>query len=233
MATVAELIRGSLRVLGVLASEESPTSAEESDALAVLNDMMDSWASERLALFATLRSTHTLTAGLNPHTIGTSGTFNTTRPVRIDRASIVPAAATGSETPLLMLSDDEWQNTQGKTSSGTPTALWVDSAYPLMKLHLWPVPAAADSLVLYTWQQLGRFASTATTFDLPPGYGRAIRFNLAKELAPEYGMRLSPEAMDAANESKASLKQVNHRPSYLRSDPAVLTPGALNITSGD
>lgn len=235
MGTVAELIRGAFRVLGTLASEETPSAAEETDGLTSLNDMLDSWAGERLVLFATLRSTHTLTSGLNPHTIGSSGTFNTTRPVRVDRASIITASAPGAESPLDILSDGEWQAVQSKTTTGRPSGLWVETAYPLAKLWLNPVPSAADTLVLYTWQQLGRFAATSTTFDLPPGYARAIRFNLAKELAPEYGVSLSAEAVAIADEAKAALKRLNHKPSYLVCDPAVLGRGggARNDMSGD
>jgi hypothetical protein len=233
MATVADLIRKSFLTLGVLASEETPSSAEQADALETLNDMLDSWAGERLVLFASLRSTYTLTPSLNPHTIGSSGTFNATRPVRIDRASLTPAAATGTEIPLQILSDDEWQNTQGKTTAGVPKSLWVENAYPLMKLWMNPVPVAADTLVLYTWQQIGRFASTATTFDLPPGYARALRFALAKELAADYGVQLSAEAADIANESKNTLKRLNQQVNYLRSDPAVLTAGGFNLISGE
>lgn len=233
MATVAELIRGAFGVLGVLAASESPGAAEQADGLEALNDMLDSWAGERLVLHATLRSTHTLTPALSPHTIGTGGTFATTRPVRVDRASIVLAGSPGSETPLPILSDAEWQNTQGKTTSGTPVALWIETAHPLEKLWLNPVPNAADTLVLYSWQQLGRFASAATTVDLPPGYSRALRFNLAKELGPEYGVALSAEAMDIANESKATLKRVNQQPTYLRCDPAVLSAGGVNLVTGD
>lgn len=226
MSTVADLIKGAFRVLGVLASEEAPAAQEQSDALDALNDMLDSWANERLILFATLRSTYTLTAGLNPHTIGMGGTFATTRPVRIDRASLILAGDTGlNEKPMELLSDAEWQETQNKAGAGQPSALWVESSYPLMKLWFNPVPSAADTLVLYTWQQLGRFAAPTTTFDMPPGYARALRFNLAKELAPEYGVSLSTEAADIANESKALLKRLNKQPSYLRCDPAVLGGG--------
>lgn len=227
--TVAELIRNAFRTLGVLAAEETPSAAEESDALVTLNDLLDSWAGERLALFATLRSTHTLTPSLAPHTIGTGGTFNTTRPVRIERASTV---SFGSETPLDLLTDAEWQSTQGKSSVGTPNALWVENSYPLMKLHFIPIPNAADSLVLYTWQQLGRFASTAADFDLPPGYARALRYNLALELAPEYGVSLGAEAARIADESKGTVKRLNQQPSYLRSDPALLGRG-FNLVTGD
>ena len=231
MATVADLIRHSLRTLGVLAASESPTSSDEADALTTLNDLMDSWAGERLVLYQTLRSTHTLTVGLSPHTIGSGGTFNTTRPVRIDRASIT-LAGTSNETALDLLTDAEWQAVQSKTSSGTPSSLWVENAHPLMKLHLNPVPNAADTLVLYTWQQIGRFAATSTSVDLPPGYARALRYNLAKELAPEYGVQLSAELADIASESKATLKRQNSRPSLLRCEPSIVG-GGFNLTSGD
>lgn len=216
MATVADIIRRSFHVLGVVAAGETPTASQQSDAFDALNDMLDSWATEKLTLFATLRTEHTLTAGLSPHTIGTSGTFNTTRPVRVDRASLL---RDGSETPLNILTDAAWQDTQGKDTEGTPSALWVETAYPLVKLHLNPVPSTADTLVLYTWQQLGRFASVAASFDLPPGYARAIRYNLAKELAPEYGVALSGEALDIATDSIAKLKRLNHKPSLLTPDP--------------
>lgn len=232
MATVAELIRGAFRTLGVLATEETPKASEQADALVTLNDMLASWAGERLALFATLRSTHTLTPSLSPHTIGTAGTFNTTRPVRVDAASISPSGAAGSETPLRLLTDAEWQGTQGKTETGSPSGLWVEASYPLMKLYLNPVPNAADTLVLYTWQQLGGFTSANEDFDFPPGYARAIRFNLAKELAAEYGASLSAEAVAIADESKSSLKRLNQQASYLRCDSAVLQGGPLNLVSG-
>jgi hypothetical protein len=231
--TVAELIRGAFRTLGVLATEETPKASEQADALVILNDMLDSWAGERLVLFATLRSTYALTPSLSPHTIGALGTFATTRPVRIDRASVITAGATGSETPLRLLSDAEWQDTQGKGTPGTPTYLWVETSHPLMRLHFFPVPNAADTLVLYTWQQLGRFPSANSDVDFPPGYARAIRYNLAKELAPEYGVSLSAEAAFIADESKSTLKRLNERHSYLRCDPAVLQGGAFDLVSGD
>lgn len=232
MSTVADLIRGAFRVLGVVAAEESPSASEQADGLETLNDMLDSWAGERLVLFATLRSTHTLTPSLSPHTIGTAGTFNTTRPVDVERASIIQAGASGTETPIHILTDAEWQTTPDKTGTGTPQALWVETAHPLAKLWLNPVPNAADTLVLYTPLQLGRFASVNVTLDLPPGYGRAIRFNLARELAPDYGAALSAEAADIASESKANLKRMNYRPTYLRCDPAVLGGGRPNLITG-
>jgi hypothetical protein len=223
------------RTLGVLAAAETPSAAEQADGLATLNDMLDSWAGERLALFATLRSRYTLTPLLQPHTIGVGGTFDTVRPVRIDRASIatMQGLLVATESPLQILSDAEWQNIPDKTGVGTPTSLWVESSYPLMQLRLLPRPDAAHTLVLYTWQQLGRFASAFVDVDFPPGYARAIRYNLAKEMAPEYGLALGAEAADIANESKSTLKRLNARASYLRCDAAILSASAFNLVTGD
>lgn len=232
MSTVADLIKSSFRVLGVLAAEESPDAAMQVDALEALNDMLDSWANDRLSLYATLRSTYTLTPSLNPHTIGVAGTFNATRPMRVDLASLLLAGAANTELPLRLLSDREWQNTQGKATTGQPVALWVEGAYPLMKLWLNPIPVAADTLVLYTWQQLATLA-VADTFDLPKGYRRALKWNLAKELAPEYGVQLSAEAADNATDSLAKLQRLNIQPSHLRCDAALLGGGTFNIVSGD
>jgi hypothetical protein len=231
--TAADLIKGSFRVLGILEPGESLEASMQADAFAALNDMVDGWANERLTLFSNARSTYTLTPGLNPHTIGVGGTFNVERPMAVDRASIVPSTAAGTERPLALLSEAEWQGLQGKTSAGSPFSMWYQTTYPLGRLWLNPVPDAADTLVLYVLAQLGRFASVSATVDLPPGYTRALKYNLAKELAPEYGVKLSAEAADIANESKADLKRINNRPSYLRSDSALLRGGTFSLASGD
>lgn len=233
MSTFADLIQGAFRVLGVLAAEETPTASEQANALVALNDLFDSWSNEELLIYNTNRATFTLTPGHNPHTLGSGGDFNTTRPLRIDRASIVLASSPSTELPLTIQSDADWQLTQGKVNSGIPVFLWVDTEYPLAKLYLNPVPVNADSLVLYMWQQPGHVAISDLQTSVPPGYVRALRFNLAKELAPEYGVTMSQEAADIANESKASLKRVNYKPSYLRSDGALLRRGPFNIKSGD
>ncbi len=235
MSTVADLISDALKILGVLAAGETPAANELADGFTRLNDMLDSWATERLSLFATSRDSYTLTPGLNPHTIGNEGspTFNATRPIRIDRASIVLAVSPNAELPLNVCSDEEWQLTQGKTTNGTPFRLWPETKYPLISLWLNPVPVAADTLVLYTWQQLGRFAATSTVVDMPPGYARALKYNLARELAPTYGEELSQSGAEIAAESLANLKRLNTKPLYMGSDPALLRRGPFNIISGD
>ena len=53
MATAGETINGSLRLLGVLAEGETPSAETSEDALRAMNQMIDSWNTERLAVFST------------------------------------------------------------------------------------------------------------------------------------------------------------------------------------
>lgn len=235
MSTVADIIADAMKVLGVLAAGETPSSEEQADAFRALNRMVDSWSNERLTLYAISRDTYTLIPGHNPHTLGTAGSpdFNATRPLRIDRASIVLASSGNSELPLNMLSDEEWQITQGKVTTGIPAKLWVETEYPLIKMWLNPIPTNADYLILYTWQAISRFALTSTSFDMPPGYEEAIVYNLALRLAPSYGVSLSPEAVEITTNSLANIKRVNTKPIFLGSDPALLRRGPFNVIAGD
>lgn len=231
--SAADLIADALKILGVLAAGETPAANEQTDAFNRLNDMLDSWANERLTLFATSRDAYTLTPGHNPHTIGGGGDFNATRPIRIDRASLVLAASSNAELPLNIVDDEGWQIAQGKSTTGTPYILWPETKYPLINLWLNPIPVNADTLVLYTWQQIGRLASVSATVSLPPGYARALRYNLAMELAPMYGAQPSDLAIQTAMDSKADIKRINTKPGYLRSDPALLQRRPFNVISGD
>ena len=54
MATTAyDQICGALRLIGQLAEGETPTAATAQDSLSALNQMIDSWNTERLAVYAT------------------------------------------------------------------------------------------------------------------------------------------------------------------------------------
>ena len=51
--TAGEQINRALRLLGVLAEGETPSADMSNDALTALDQMIDSWNTERLSVFAT------------------------------------------------------------------------------------------------------------------------------------------------------------------------------------
>src|SRR5579871_1309323 len=77
-SSASDLITGALRNLNVLASGETPDSSELSDAMQVLNDMLESWSIEHLLVFAQTEYKFNWTPGQYQYTIGNPivGTFS-------------------------------------------------------------------------------------------------------------------------------------------------------------
>lgn len=238
MATAADIIRRSLKLLGILAAGESLSAEDQSDGLVELNAMLGTWANERLLVHGTRRSTHVLTGGLSPHTIGTGGTFATTRPLRIDGAGVIRVGET-FETPLKLLTDAEYRQLAEKTETDeVPQRLWVEQTYPAAKLWLWPVPTSAATLVLYSWSRIAAFAASDTV-SLPDGYENALAHALALQVAPMYGVEPSPTLRENASEALAAVKRTNAPEVVVELDAALMPFGAgageatvLTSTSG-
>lgn len=218
--TVRDLIKGSLRLIGAIATGQTPSANEEADCLSVLNEMLDSWSTERLTIFNTVRESFTLIPTQQAYTIGTGGDFDTTRPQLVENAGVMSGTI---ELPVDILTQDEWAAISLKSTSSTfPMKLYMEDAFPLATINLWPVPSAANSLILYSWKPLTAFASASTTFVMPPGYLMALRFNLAVMLAPEYGKTPNDLVMKGAVDGKSNIKRMNIKPQLLRCDPAIV-----------
>lgn len=232
MATAADIIRDSLKLLGVLAAGESLTAADQTDGLRALNLMLGTWANERLLVHGTRRATYTLTANLSPHTIGASGTFATSRPVRIDRAGIIAAGQT-DETPLDVLTDAEYAAIGNKAQTDkTPSRLWAEKTHPNMKLWLWPVTTTAATLVLYTLSRISEFTASDSV-SLPDGYEDALIHALALRVAPLFGVEASGTLRENAAEALAAIKRTNAPDVLVQLDPGILSGGTFDIYSGD
>lgn len=224
MSTARDLISGSLRALGALATGETVQASEANDALVVLNELLDSWSNESLLVFNRAAESFSLVAGTGSYTIGDGATFDTLRPQRIENAFIKDD--NNYEQVLEIIGKDDYANIALKnTTSDLPMYLYPENTYPNMTLRLWPVPSAAYTLVLYNWSPLTQITNLSTTLSLPPGYLRALRYNLAIELAPEYGKEPLPTLVRNAMEAKTNIKRMNIVERILSCDPAVLSRG--------
>ena len=77
------------------------------------------------------------------------------------------------------------------------------------ELTVWPVPNETQTLVLYYAEPVAQFPDLGTAVALAPGYARALRTNLALELAPEFGRVVDPVMLAQARESLADVKRQN------------------------
>lgn len=219
-----DFITRALRLINVIGVDETPSSEDSDDGFDTLNELLDSWAAERSTIYAILRTVQILTSGTASYTIGTGGTINLVRPEWIQDVGLIldTGAATLTEVGRRQFSDQEWAGIAQKTlQSRLIQGVWFDRTWTagLGRIYPWPIPnVGTTQLVLYTPTAVVAFATLATEVTFPPGYPRAIRSNLALELATAYNVTPSPRLVKMAVESLATIKRANWRPSTAQID---------------
>lgn len=232
MATAQTLIDRALRLISAIASGESPTAQESADALVALNNMLESWQTDKLTVYAFVDTSVTLNASDGSYTVGPSGDFNLTpRPPKIEQCFV---RASDIDYPIELIDKERWFAITDKTvESDIPEYAYYEPTLATGTLQLWPVPNTANSLHIITWTTVSSLASLATTVTLPQGYERAIAYNLAVEIAPEFEREASKTVMKIAQDSYAAIKRVNNRPILAMPDLGTLVgPGRSDIWSG-
>src|ERR1700752_1631654 len=82
--TASDLIKTSLRNINAIATGETPTSDELNDGLVMLNDLLENWSTQNLAVYGQQDVTFNTVGGTASYTIGPTGAWVTARPVRIN-----------------------------------------------------------------------------------------------------------------------------------------------------
>ena len=223
--TALQLIQWALRLLGVLASGETPSSNEANDALVSLNAMIDTWSNESLLIYEEAYETFGLNVNQQSYQWGTGAAdFNSPRPQRLrdmNWQQITPT--TTLELPVQIINKDQWAAISTKLIvSNIPTRAWLENTYPNATLWIWPVPSVSGNIVCWSWKPLVDIALLTTTISLPPGYQRALAYNLALELAPEDGRQVDQLVEAHAIEAKANLKSMNSKVLLMGCDEGTL-----------
>lgn len=233
--TAADQINGALRLIGVLAEAEAPSAAMAQDALTALNQMIDSWNTERLSVFSTIDQVFNWPASTRIRTLGPTGDFVGQRPVQLDDATYFRDASTNVSYGIKMINQEQYDNIAVKTVTSTyPQILWYNATYPDIEIYLYPVPSRVLEFHFVSVEKLTEPATLDTVLAFPPGYLRAFRYNLACELAPEYGVEPSPQVRRIAMYSKRDLKRINN-PDDVMAMPAamIINRPRFNIYTGN
>jgi hypothetical protein len=235
MATAGDIINGSLRLLGVLAEGEVPSAETSQDALNAMNQMIDSWNTERLAVFSTQDQVFTWPASTISRTLGPSGNFVGNRPILLDDATYYIDASTGVSYGIKMINQQQYDGIAVKTVTSTyPQVIFTNMSYPNIEMFVYPVPTRALQWHFISVTELTQPATLATVLSFPPGYLRTFRYNLACEMAPEFGVEPSPQVRRIAMTSKRNIKRINN-PDDVMSMPysIVATRQRYNIFAGN
>jgi len=233
--TAGDQINGALRLLGVLAEGETPSAATSQDALNALNQMIDSWNTERLAVFSTQDQVFSWLPGLISRTLGPTGDFVGNRPILLDDSTYFRDPASGISYGIKIINQQQYDGIAVKTVTSTyPQVIWINMSYPNIEMYIYPVPTKVLEWHFISVEELTQPALLSTALSFPPGYLRAFRYNLACEFAPEFGVEPSPTVSRIAMASKRNLKRINN-PDDIMALPysMVGTRQRFNIYSGN
>ena len=235
MTTAGDQINGALRLLGVLAEGETPSAETSQDALFALNQMIDSWNTERLSVYSTQDQVFTWPASQISRTLGPTGNFVGNRPILLDDSTYFRDPSTGVSYGIKMINQQQYDGIAVKTVTSTyPQVLWINMSYPDIEMYVYPVPFRDLEWHFISVEELAAPATLATTLSFPPGYLRAFRYNLACEIAPEFGVEPSTQVSRIAMASKRNLKRINN-PDDIMSIPysIVGTRQRFNVFAGN
>jgi len=233
--TAGDQINRALRLLGVLAEGETPSAAMSQDALMALNQMIESWNTERLSVFCTQDQVFTWPAGEYIRTLGPSGDFVGLRPVLVDDSTYYRDPGTNVSFGIKFINQQQYDGIAVKTVTSTyPQVCFVNMGFPDITMTIYPRPTRDLEWHIVSVQELDKPADLTTVMYFPPGYLRAFAYNLAMEIAPEFGVEPSPQVQRIAMTSKRDLKRINN-PDDIMSMPysLVATRQRFNVYAGN
>ena len=235
MASAGEIINGSLRLIGALAEGEVPSAETSADALMAMNQMLDSWNTERLMIYNTIDQQFTWPSDQITQTLGPTGDFIGLRPVALDDSTYYRDASTGVSFGIKFINQQQYDGIAVKTVTSTyPQVMWINMEYPDIAMTIYPKPTRALEWHFVSVQELTQPATLATELAFPPGYLRAFRYNLAREIAAEFGIEPPRTVSQIANVSKRNLKSQNN-PNDIMSIPyaIMVSRQRFNIYAGN
>jgi len=211
VTTVRELLNDTHRLLNLTASGNVVPEVNYQDNLRTLNQMLDSWNTERLSVFSTQDQVFTWPAGVLSRTLGPTGDFSGNRPVLLDDSTYFRDASTGISYGIKFINQQQYNGIAVKTVTSTfPQVIFVNNTFPDIEMYIYPRPTRALEWHFISVEELTEPATLTTVLSFPPGYLRAFRYNLACELAPEFGIEPLPQVQRIAMTSKRNLKRVNN-----------------------
>jgi hypothetical protein len=238
--TAGEQINRALRLIGMLAEGETPSAATAQDSLMALNQMIDSWNTERLSVFSTIDQIVNWPVGSINETLGPSGSLvrlngTAQRPVLVDDSTYFKDPGTGVSYGVKLINQQQYNGIAVKTVTSTfPQVVFVNMTYPNIDIFIYPRPTRLLEWHFISVEQLTQPANLSTDILFPPGYLRAFTYNLACEIAPEFGVEPSPQVQRIAMYSKRNLKRINN-PDDVMSMPyaIVATRQRFNVYAGN
>lgn len=186
-ATRDLIITEALRLVGGVATGETPSTYQISESADALNLMVLAWQADGMPLWALKQYNFSLTDNTNSYEIGIGKTLNVPKPLKIIQAW--RRTSSNIDIPLTTLTKNSYNLLSSKTSTGVPTQYYYDPQNLFGTIFIWPTPlSTTDSIYIVYQRPFEDFNASTDTPDFPQEWHEALIYGLAVRLAPKYGM---------------------------------------------
>ena len=248
--TGSEIAEDAFGLLNVYLPGEATPGADSAFAMRMLNDWLSEQSQKAMMCPAISRQRFDLVADQggpdDPYTIGYGADFDTVKPANqnsITAANLILTSTSPEvRVPLGIYTDQSYDANKLPDMSNTqPTGLYyqpftASAANDWGEVRIWPVPTVSyNDLELFIQLALLQFADTTTTYYVPNGVPRMLKYNLADMLQVPYGKTLGAAAQRMAMSSLGTFKRSNTTLSDLMNDAYMFAQGRrtiFNIQSG-
>lgn len=184
-----EVINGALRLCGVLQDGQSATPQQLTDGAQALNTLLKFYATKGWLLWVYEWTTWTTVSAQASYTIAPSGAnITANRPLRIANA-FVRDTTNNFDTPMVMLTRQQFDMLSPKTQPGIPNSFYYDPSRDTGVLYPWPIPNdATHQIRINSQRHIQDITSGAQNFDVPQEWFLPLKWQLASELGPEFGV---------------------------------------------
>ena len=193
-----DIIKRALRLIGVVAQGETPTTDQVTEASFALNLLVKAWQADGMPLWALKSYNIPLTAGVSSYRIGIGQTIDIPKPLKVIQ-SYNHNTVSNVDIPIRLLTKDEYNLLGNKTSAGNPIQIYYDPQRDYGDLYVYPVPSSVEAtsnvITLFYQRPFEDFDASTDEPDFPQEWFDALCYGLACRLAPEYGVQPTDRKM--------------------------------------
>jgi hypothetical protein len=189
-----DIITRALRILGVVAQGETPTSTQITEAAQALNGLVLAWQADGMPLWVIKKYSFSLVEGQKEYIFAdgiTSPGIDLPKPLKLYQAWYHNNTS-NVDVPLRIVTEQQYNMLGNKDVEGLPVQIWYKPEKQSGTLTVYQVPdawTAANIVLSFIYQApFYTFDAANDVPDFPPEWYDAITYGLATRLAPEYGL---------------------------------------------
>jgi hypothetical protein len=186
-----EILKSALRLVGAVSEDETPTDAQLTNASTALNMMLRAWYADGMPIWNITEGSFPLTLNVASYTIGPASTIVAAKPLRILQA-FVRDTTSSVDTPMTLVTRQEYLMLGNKTSSGRPIQLHYDPLVTTGTIRIFPAPNAVsvanDTVHIVYQEPYDAMTASGSVLDFPIEWQEPVVWGLAERLAVAYGL---------------------------------------------